>query len=217
MAIDRHRIANVTFSGMFFPATGILMPGLPGYVEGDKTFPYDPEAARAELALSQYADNMPVIQITEVGAGAEASIDMQAFLEQWRTELGLRVEVRQTDFATFLQDQDQGRLQAFSGGWIMDYPDPESVLDIKFHSQSSLNSIGYSNPTVDEILERARVEQDPGTRLELYRDVEDILIEDGAWLPLYFGVSHVVVNDAVEGWFEPPMVAPRLRYITVNR
>ncbi|MEX2374723.1 MAG: peptide ABC transporter substrate-binding protein, partial [Dehalococcoidia bacterium] len=217
LAIDRDRIANVTFDGMFFPANGILMPGMPGYVEGDKTLPYDPEAARAELALSRYADDMPVIQITEVGAGAEASIDMQAFLEQWRTELGIQVEIRQTDFATFLQDQDQGRLTAFSAGWIMDYPDPEDILDIKLHSQSSLNNINYSNPDVDAILDQARVEQDQDLRMELYREAELLIIEDAPWLPLYFGVSHIVVRPEVEGWFDPPMVTPRLRYIEVNR
>ena len=217
MAIDRERIANVTFSGMFQNATGILMPGMPGYVPEDLSLPFDPEAARAELAQSKYADDMPVIQITEVGAGAEASIDMQAFIEQWREHLGIEVEVRQTDFASFLSAQDRRELQAFSAGWIMDYPDPEDILDIKFHSQSSLNDTGYSNPEVDSLLEQARVEQNPDRRLSLYQDVEKLLLDEASWLPLYFGVNHVVVKDNVKGWFEPPMVIPRLRYVTVER
>ena len=217
MAIDRQRIANVTFNGMFLPATGILMPQLPGHVEDDLTFQFDPEAARAELALSRYAGNMPPIVITEVGAGAEASIDMQAFLEQWRTELNINVEVRQTDFGTFLADMDSGRLQAFNAGWIMDYPDPESIIDLKFHSDSALNDIGYSNPQVDALLEAARTERDEAARLELYREAQVVLIEDAAWLPLYFGISHQVVKPEVVGFFDPPMVMPRLRFIEVQR
>ncbi|MGE3960452.1 MAG: ABC transporter substrate-binding protein [Dehalococcoidia bacterium] len=217
MSIDRERIANVTFFGMFQNATGILMPGMPGYIPEDLSLPFDPEAARAELAQSRYAGDMPVIQITEVGAGAEASIDMQAFIEQWREHLGVEVEVRQTDFASFLSAQDRRELQAFSAGWIMDYPDPEDILDIKFHSESSLNDTGYSNPDVDALLEQARVEQNPERRLALYQDVERILLDEAAWLPLYFGVNHVVVKDNVVGWFEPPMVIPRLRYVQVDR
>ena len=217
MSIDRERIANVTFSGMFLPATGILMPGMPGFTTDALTLPFDPEAAREELAQSQYADDMPLIQITEVGAGAEASIDMQAFIQQWIEHLGIQVEVRQTDFASFLQQQDRRELQAFSAGWIMDYPDPEDILDIKFHTESSLNDIGYSNPDVDALLEEARVEQNPDRRLALYQEVEELLLEEAAWLPLYFGVNHVVVKDQVIGWFEPPMVIPRLRYIQVER
>ncbi len=217
MAIDRRRIAEVTFSNMLAPATGILMPGLPGYTEGDKTLPFDPDAARAELALSPYADNMPPIVITEVGAGAEARTDTQAFLEQWRTVLGLNVEIRQTDFGTFLADQDAGVLQAFNAGWIMDYPDPESILDLKFHSDSTLNDVNYSNPQVDDLLGRARIEADPAARMALYQQAEEIILSEAAWLPLYFSLDHTVVQPEVSGWVQPPMVVPRLRYVEVSR
>ena len=226
LSIDRSKIAEVTFNNMFTPATGILAPGLPGFTEEDKTLPFDPDAARASLAASKYTveggrlvgpDGPVPIVITEVGGGAEARIDTQAFLEQWRTELGIEVEIRQTDFATFLSEQDAGELQASNAGWIMDYPDPEDILDLKFHSSSQLNDLGYENPVVDDLLERARVELDPELRLELYRDAERLIVDDAAWLPLYFSQSHVVVNPAVQGWFEPPMVIPRLRFVEVDR
>jgi oligopeptide transport system substrate-binding protein len=227
LSIDRTKISEITFSNMLSPATGILAPGLPGYTKGDKTFPFDPDAAREALASSKYTveegrlvdpDGNPVtIVITEVGGGAEASIDTQAFLEQWRTELGLAVEIRQTDFATFLAEQDAKQLQMFDAGWIMDYPDPENILDLKFHSKSELNDIGYENPEVDRLLEAARTELDPDARLALYAEAEERIIKDAAWLPLYFLQRHVVVNETVHGWFEPPMVIPRLRFITVDR
>lgn len=217
LAIDRARIAQVTFSNMLAPATGILMPGMPGYQSTDLTLPFDPEAAKAELALSKYAGNMPPIVITEVGAGAEARTDTQAFLEQWRTILGIQVEIRQTDFATFLADQDAGRLQAFNAGWIMDYPDPEDILDLKFHSGSSLNDVAYSNAEVDALLDRARTEPDAAARMRIYQEAERLIVHEAAWLPLYFSLTHVVVQPQVTGWFEPPMVVPRLRYVEVSR
>lgn len=219
MAIDRAKIADVTFNNMLVPATGVLPPGLPGYTPEDKTFAFDPDAARAEFALSRYAsaEDLPPIVLTEVGGGAEARIDTQAFLEQWKNELGIIVEIRQTDFATFLADQDAGRLQMFNAGWIVDYPDPENILDLLFHSQSTINRTGYSNAEVDRILEQARVESDPELRLRLYQQAERLVVSDAGWLPLYFSQSHVVVNAAVGGWFEPPMVIPRLRFITVDR
>ena len=157
LSIDRNLIAEVTFKNMIAPATGILMPQLPGYTPEDKTFQFDPDEARRLLAESKYgsAEELPPIVITEVGGGAEARIDTQAFIEQWREELGIEVRIQQTDFATFLDDQDSGRLQMFNAGWIMDYPDPEDILDLKFHSESELNDVGYSNAEVDAILDRA--------------------------------------------------------------
>ena len=85
LSIDRAKIAEVTFFGMLLQATGILPQGLPGYTPEDKTYPFDPDAARAALAASTYgsAENLPPITVTEVGGGAEARIDTQAFLEQW--------------------------------------------------------------------------------------------------------------------------------------
>ena len=219
LSIDRKKIAEVTFNNMLAPATGILPPQLPAYTPGDKTFPFDPDAARAALAASKYgsAENLPPIVLTEVGGGAAARVDTQAFLEQWRNELGINVEIRQTDFATFLDDQDAGRLQMFNAGWIMDYPDPEDILDLKFHSASSLNDVGYSNPVVDRLLEQARVERDTTVRIRLYKEAEQLIIDDVAWIPLYFSQAHVVVNAAVKGWFEPPMVIPRLRFVEIER
>lgn len=216
-SINRALIAEVTFNNMLATATGILMPQLPGYTPGDKTLEFDPDEARRLLAASKYAENLPEIIITEVGGGAEGRIDTQAFIQQWREELGIEVRIQQTDFATFLADQDAGRLQMFNAGWIMDYPDPEDILDLKFHTESALNDVNYSNADVDAILEEARIEQDPGRRLDLYQQAEVLIIEDAAWLPLYFSQSHVVINADVEGWFEPPMVMPRLRHVRVNR
>ncbi len=219
LAMDRKRIAEVTFNNMLSPATGVLPPQLPGFTPTDKTYQFNPEAAKQALAASRYgsADRLPPVVITEVGAGAEGRVDTQAFLEQWRTILGVRVEIRQTDAASFFADQDAGRLQMFNSGWIMDYPDPEDVLDLKFHSGSELNDLNYKNDEVDDLLNRARVERDPQRRLQLYQDAEKRIVEDAVWLPLYFANSHVVVKPEVKGWFEAPMVTPRLRFIEVTR
>lgn len=225
-AIDRQKVAEVTFKGMLAPATGII-PGavgdpdfrqLPGFTANDKTLPYDPDAARAALAASGYgsAEALPPIVMTEVGGGAEGQIDTQAFIEQWRTELGIEVTVDQTDFASYLADADAGRLQMFNGGWIMDYPDPENILDLKFHSGSPLNDINYHNARVDSLLESARTEEDTAARIALYQEVEELIIDDVAWIPLYFSRAHTVVAPRVAGWFEPAIVVPRLRHVSLS-
>jgi ABC-type transport system substrate-binding protein len=202
---------------MVLTATGIMPPQLPGYTPDNKTYSFDPDAARQALAESRYgsAEALPPITMTEVGGGAQAGIDTQAFVEQWRQELGVTVEIQQTDFATFLDDQDAGRLQMFNGGWTMDYPDPEDILDLKFHSESQLNDVAYANPDVDALLNEARVARDPQERLRLYQQAEELIIRDAAWIPLYFSQSHTVVAERVQGWFDPPMVIPRLRFVEV--
>ncbi|MDA0364625.1 MAG: peptide ABC transporter substrate-binding protein [Chloroflexi bacterium] len=217
LAIDRKKVAEVTFNNMVLTATGIMPPQLPGYTASDKTYNFDPDAARAALAASRYgsAEALPPITMTEVGGGAQAGIDTQAFVEQWKQELGVTVEIQQTDFATFLDEQDAGRLQMFNGGWIMDYPDPEDILDLKFHSESQLNDVAYSNAEVDSLLDEARVVRDPERRIQLYQQAEEKIVSDAVWIPLYFSLNHSVVAKRVQGWIEPPMVLPRLRFVEI--
>ena len=216
-AIDRAKITDVTFNRMLVPATGILPPEMPAFTPADKALPFNPAEAKKALAASKYAGKMPPIEFTEIGGGAEGRTDTQAFIEQWKQVLGIDVRIRQTDAATFYADTDAGKLQMFNAGWIMDYPDPENVLDLKFYSKSQLNDIRYSNPKVDLALEQARVERDPAKRIRLYQEVEAQVLSDAPWLPLYFAQSHTVVSAAVKGWFNPPMVIPRLRFVTVER
>ena len=217
MALDRRKITDVTFNRMLSAATGITPPQIPGFTATDKSLKFDPEGARRALAASKYAGKMPAVTMTEIGGGAEAGLDTQAYLESWRTVLGVTVQVKQSDAASFFADLDGQKLQMFNAAWVMDYPDPEDILDLKFHSKSTLNDIAYSNPQVDALLERARVERDPVARLTMYQDVEKLIVDDAAWLPLYFSQNHSVVNSSVKGWFQRPMVIPRLRFLSVER
>ena len=76
----------------------------------------------------------------------------------------------------YLEELDKEALQVYAGlGWEADYPDPQDFLDILFHSQSAQNHGQHSNSQLDDILERARVEQDINSRIELYRQAEQIL------------------------------------------
>ena len=151
LSIDRKTIAEVTLNGMAIAATGILPPGVYGYTDEDKTYAYDPDAARAELELSPYKTDMPPIIFTETGGGAQAGLVTQAFIDQWRTILGLEIEVKQADWASFLDLIDSRSLQMWTLGWQMDYPDPENILDIKLHGESQENSTNFSSPAINEL------------------------------------------------------------------
>jgi len=83
--------------------------------------------------------------------------------------------------------------------WIADYPDPASFLTTLFHSGSPDNYTGYANPMVDALLDEAGVEADIDRRAALYLDAQQIIIDDGVLIPLYHGVSYMVVRPDVHG------------------
>jgi oligopeptide transport system substrate-binding protein len=218
-AIDREKIAKVVLKAMLPVAQGVMMPGLPGYNPQSKALAFDPELARQLLKESKYGgpDGLPTVTLTEAGGGANVGFDTQAMVEMWKQNLGVDVQIEQTETATFYDDLDAGRLQMWAMGWIMDYPDPENILDVHFYSQSRPNQTRYSNPALDALLEQARTEQDVNRRLSLYQQAEQIVIEDAVWVPLYNGRDHALVKPYVKGFDFPPMVIPHLRYVTIEQ
>ena len=64
----------------------------------------------------------------------------EAIIQYWKDNLGVTVQIQQAESGTFFDDIDEGRYQMFHLGWIMDYPDPEDVLDLLFYSKSKQNS-----------------------------------------------------------------------------
>jgi oligopeptide transport system substrate-binding protein len=219
LAIDREKIVEVVLKDMLEVAQSIMPPGLPGYNPAATVPAYDPEKAKQLLSESRYGGpgGLPKITLSQVGVGATAGDDIQAMVEMWKQNLGVEVEIQQTDQATFWRDLDRRDYQLFAAGWVMDYPDPEDVLDILFYSESQQNTGGYNNPEVDRLLVQARTEQDATKRMALYQQVEQKILADMPWVPLYYGRDHVVVKPYVKNYMLPSIVMPYLRYVTIER
>ena len=221
-ALDMETLANTLLEGVVVPAKGILPPSFPGYNTNVQGYEYNPEKARQLLSESKYGDNLddfPRVTLTIPGSfGAPVSPLMEAILQMWRNNLGVEMDLLQTEWAIFLQDLNQRRFQMFGGlAWVADYPDPENFLDVLFHSESSNNHTQYSNKTVDGLLEEARVELDQQTRFEIYHQVENLILEDAPWVPLYHGDSgYVLLKPNVKDYFLFPLVIPKLRYVYIT-
>ncbi len=217
MAVDRKKIAEVVLKGAIPVATGILAPGVPGYTADDKTYAFDAQKAKNLLAQSKYAGKMPEITLAESGAGATVGPTTEAIVQFWKDNLGVTVKIQQAESATFFTDIDNGKYQMFHLGWIMDYPDPEDVLDVLFYSKSKQNSTRYTNPGIDAKLEAARIDPNTEARLATYQDVEKQLIKDAVWIPMFFDTTHALVKPYVKNYAFPPVVIERFRDVEVTR
>ena len=218
LAIDKREIATVVLGDQVVPATGILPPGFPGFDSSVRGFDFEPIKAKQLIQESKYGSdlgNLPPITLTTAGSfGAVISLDMEVVLQMWEKNLGVKVEIQQTEFATFLKDLNRRRFQMFDIGWIADYPDPENFLDILFHSDSSNNHTNYSNPEVDRLLERARTETDETARYQIYHQAEQQILDDAPWVPLWYsGERYLLLKPNVKDYYLTPLIIPRLRYV----
>lgn len=219
MAVDREKAASLIFRNMVEPASTILPPGMPGYNLSLSGYEYDPEKARQLIRESSYGDvsRLPPVTLTTAGWGGVITQELEALVDQWRSNLGVEVEVRQLEPERFIYYLHEEKNELFDMGWIADYPHPQGFLSVLFESGVKNNYGSYSNPEADALLKAASLEQDRKASFELYRQAEKILVEDACCIPLWFGENYCLVKPWVSGYYLNPLGIVMLDRVSVDK
>jgi oligopeptide transport system substrate-binding protein len=217
-AVDKDKLVSLVFRNMVQRADGILPPGMPGFNADLYGLDYDVSRAQALIASSKYGSvsGLPPISITTAGWGGQIAQELEAIIQEWRNNLGVEVTVRQLEPERFLYHLKEEKDEMFYMGWIADYPHPQDFLDILFHTGAENNYSDYSHPGVDDLLDRAGVEADNERSLALYQQAEQMLVDDAACLPLWFGQNYILVKPYVDGYELNPMGFAMLNKVRIR-
>jgi oligopeptide transport system substrate-binding protein len=119
------------------------------------------------------------------------------FLEdQLEKNLGVEVTLEFYDQAQYFESLFTGNFDVTLQSWFADWPSPDNFLGL-FHSQSGSNFIGYNNPNYDQLLTQAGAAAEQETRLELYYQAQELLLEEAALAPLYNEIDNTFVKPSV--------------------
>ena len=118
--------------------------------------------------------------------------------ELWQKALGIKVTINQVTYAEILQRQASGEFDICWGGWVGDYDDPYTYLEL-FKTDCPYNQSNYSNPKVDELLTASQNETDAKKRQELLAQAEQTILDDGAVLPQAEREIYYLIDDDVKG------------------
>ena len=164
------------------------------------------ERARELLAEAGYpnGEGFPVVTYLYNTDDSHKAVG-EALQNMWQTVLGVTVQLDNQEWATFLQTRKDGDYSIARNGWIADYNDPMSFLDMWLTGGGN-NDAQYANPEYDSLIQQAKATTDPAERMQLMHDAEDIIIgQDYALCPLYFYTQKYMLADGIQGMYYTPL------------
>ena len=196
-ALDRRPMIEYLWRGQAQPARSVL-PAQSWAYDGDVP-PYDHDVDKANQLLD--AAGYPAINGVRFHIAMKTSTDentrlMVAVMQQQLREAGIVLDIRSFEFATFFADVQHGAFQMYGLRWIGGNEDPD-IFEYAFHSSkfppNGANRSYYSNPRVDELIDKARREVDPKVRKPLYAEVQSIVAADVPYINLWY-LDNVLVH-----------------------
>ncbi|HNQ89520.1 MAG TPA: peptide ABC transporter substrate-binding protein [Verrucomicrobiota bacterium] len=199
-AIDKERIVRKILRGGERVARTVSPPGIangPLIYQPPEGLPHDPPAARQLLAEAGFPEGrgFPTLVYTYNTQESHRKIGVE-LQEMWGRELGLRVELRQLEWKTYLRAQHMLDYDLIRSSWVGDYNDPNTFLDL-FMSDNPNNRTGWRNARYDQAVRAANAETKPERRQERLREAEAILVEtELPVIPVFFYVGMELYDPA---------------------
>ena len=182
-AIDRDSVAIAATNGEGGAEKSVLSKGMDGYYDGMTGFPYDPEQAKALLADAGYADGF-TINIYVKSTDSNTQLAAQVLQSNLR-DIGVTLNIESRESTALMDALAQGEHDTYI--LTASNPDVYNGL-IFFYSQTpprTGNRMFYNNPEFDALYENLLTELDSAKRIEILKEIQELLVEDCPWCPLY--------------------------------
>lgn len=216
LAIDRVTLCRDVLKAGQIPATGFVPPGIHGYepVSGPG---YDRNAARKLLADAGFPDGkgFPNVQLLFNTSESHKKV-AEVVVQMLKENLGVTVGLENTEWKVYLDKQRNLQYDISRAGWIGDYVDPNTFLDM-FVTGGGNNNTGFSDPEYDKLVKDAAMEADPAKREKILRRIEEILVVDKLpILPIYFYVNQGLLAPKVKGFYHNIRDLHPFQYIRIE-
>lgn len=201
MSVDKQTILDTLYQGAGVVAHGMYPASMLCYNKDLPEIPYDPEAAKALLADAGYADGFDMTIATNSSDDANTKELVQILQAQWG-QIGINVTIDQMDEASWYDVRATGELPMYKATWWGDFNDPDNFIYTFFSGASTkTRSFNYYNTEAIARIEAARHMVDEAERMEEYKELEKIVIQDdAAWIPLFHLEKTRVVQPRVKGF-----------------
>ena len=205
-ATDRATIIKYLLRGQARPASSLLPPTHWAFEPNVQQYDYDPERAEKMLDAAGFprgSDGVRMRLTLKTSTDESTRLLSEAIADQWK-RVGVVLELRPLEFATFYSDITHGSFQIYSLRWVGANNDPdifEYVFSSKKMPPDGANRGHYRNPQLDALLDEARVEMDQEKRKALLSQIQRIVAVDEPYIDLWY-LDNVCVHRERLGGIE---------------
>ena len=200
-AIDRRPLIHYLMHDFARPAASLLPPESWAYSDDVQVYPHDPQRARQLLDQAGYqAVNGVRFHLTMKTSSEVSTRLLAAVLQQQLHDVGIELDIRSFESATFFSDVTHGEFQFYSLRWVGGNEDPD-MFELVFHSArippNGANRGSYANPRVDALIDQARREPNLNTRKQLYAEIQRVLAGELPYINLWYQDNVLVATKRV--------------------
>ena len=205
LAIDRDILTSKVTRFGELPSFNLVPPGVPDYQQAELDYMQWSQAQRERRAVelyrqAGYSRQRPLELQLRYNNSANNNKIALAVAAMWKQLLGVHTSLINEEWKVFLQNRRQKRVtQVFRSGWIGDYGDAYTFLDI-FRGDHGQNDTGFDNPSYNLLLQQIAAERLASRRARLMREAERLLLAEQPIIPLYTYVTKRLVNPDLGGW-----------------
>lgn len=201
-------------------ANSIYPPGIPGYnPSAELPYKYDVSLAKEYLKQAGYPDGkgLPTIQFDVRGSDTRKR-QMGEFIQQELRAIGIKLEININTFPAFLEKARSGKLQMWQGGWVLDYPDAENVLQLLYSPNMAPgpNYSQFRNAEFDELFTQLKEMEDGPEKHKLMAKMETIVNNELPWVMQYYSRNYILVHEYLKNYRYSDIIYNSLKYIKLE-
>ena len=199
-SIDREAITRHVAKGGQVPAFSLVPPETLGYTTEAKMV-YDIGLARKLLAEAGFpnGEGFPSVELIYNTLEDHQKIAV-AIQEMWKKALNIDITIQNQEWKVFLSNQDILNYQISRRGWIGDYLDPFTFLEL-FITGAGNNNTGWSNAEYDRYIELSKTAKSREERYDYFQKAEAILLDEAPFIPIYYYTTNYLLSPDVKGYY----------------
>jgi ABC-type transport system substrate-binding protein len=201
-------------------ANSIYPPGVTGYKPSHLLpYKYDLKLAAEYLSKAGFPEGKGLPKFTyDVRGSSTVSRQMGEYIQKELAKIGIKVKLILNSFPGFLKKVRTGQLQIWQGGWSMDYPDPENVVQLlisKNHSPGP-NSTYFSNKKVDELYTQLPTAKDIDSVKEITTKIEEIVSKHLPWAMQFYSRNYILFHKRVKNFRQSDLINNNFKYLRLE-